>query len=127
MAIRPPGHTATVNHADVTARKKSAPIDNGPKTVHSWTVKVMNVSTAKSKLGRVIDQVIKTQEPVVIPRGENHVMIAPYHLPTPDEMELARIGREMDKTGVIVEEDGDLTEATQEEIRKYRAEKRRWK
>jgi PHD/YefM family antitoxin component YafN of YafNO toxin-antitoxin module len=84
----------------------------------------MNVSTAKSKLGRVIDQVIKTQEPVVIPRGENHVMIAPYHLPTPDEMELARIGREMDKTGVSVEENAETTQAIQEEIRKYCAEKR---
>jgi hypothetical protein len=87
-------------------------------------VKVINVSTAKSKLGRVIDQVIKTQEPVVIPRGENHVMIAPYHLPTPDELELERIGREMDKSGVSVEETDELTEAIQEEIRKYRAEKR---
>jgi PHD/YefM family antitoxin component YafN of YafNO toxin-antitoxin module len=87
-------------------------------------MRVMNVSTAKSKLGRVIDQVIKTQEPVVIPRGENHVMIAPYHLPTPDEMELARIGREMDKTGVSVEENAETTQAIQEEIRKYCAEKR---
>jgi PHD/YefM family antitoxin component YafN of YafNO toxin-antitoxin module len=87
-------------------------------------MKVINVSTAKSKLGRVIDQVIKTQEPVVIPRGENHVMITPYQLPTPEEMELARIGREMDETGVVVEEDDELTEAIQAEIRKYRAEKR---
>ncbi len=90
-------------------------------------MKVINVSTAKSKLGRVIDQVIKTQEPVVIPRRENHVMIAPYHLPTPDEMELERIGREMDKSGVSVEENDESTAAIQNEIRKYRAEKRRRK
>jgi len=90
-------------------------------------MKVINVSTAKSKLGRVIDQVIKTQEPVVIPRGEHHVMIAPYHLPTPDEMELERIGKEMDKGREPVEEDAELTEAIQDEIRKYRAEKRRRK
>ena len=90
-------------------------------------MKVINVSTAKSKLGRVIDQVIKTREPVVIPRGENHVMIAPYHLPTPDEMELERICREMDKSGVSVEETEESTEAIQKEIRKYREEKRRRK
>ncbi|HTA30225.1 MAG TPA: hypothetical protein VK731_07055 [Candidatus Cybelea sp.] len=90
-------------------------------------MKVINVSTAKSKLGRVIDQVIKTREPVVIPRGENHVMIAPYHLPTPDEMELERIGREMDKSGISVEETEESTEAIQKEIRKYREEKRRRK
>jgi PHD/YefM family antitoxin component YafN of YafNO toxin-antitoxin module len=100
-------------------------VDNGPKTVHFWTMKVINVSTAKSKLGRVIDQVIKTQEPVVIPRGENHVMIAPYHLPTPDEMELARIGEEMDKSGVSVEENEESRLIIQEAIHKYRAEKRR--
>jgi PHD/YefM family antitoxin component YafN of YafNO toxin-antitoxin module len=85
----------------------------------------MNVSTAKSKLGRVIDQVIKTQEPVVIPRGQNHVMIAPYHLLSPEEMELARIGREMDKTGVSVEENEESLQVIQEEVHKYRAEKTR--
>jgi hypothetical protein len=90
-------------------------------------VKVLSVSNAKSRLGRVIDQVIKTHEPVVIPRGENHVMIAPYHLPTPDETELARIGREMDKSGVLVEEDGESLKAIQDVVRKYRAEKRQRK
>jgi hypothetical protein len=90
-------------------------------------MKVLSVSNAKSKLGRVIDRVIKTREPVVIPRGVNHVMIAPYHLPTPDEMELARIGREMDQGREPVEENDELTEAIQSEIRKYRAEKRRRK
>jgi PHD/YefM family antitoxin component YafN of YafNO toxin-antitoxin module len=90
-------------------------------------MKVLSVSNAKSRLGRVIDRVIKTREPVVIPRGENHVMIAPYHLPTPDEMELARIGKEMDQGREPIEEDEELTEAIQEEIRKYRAEKRRRK
>jgi PHD/YefM family antitoxin component YafN of YafNO toxin-antitoxin module len=89
-------------------------------------VKVINVS-AKSNLARVIDQVIKTQEPVVIPRGENHVMIAPYHWPTLEEMELARIGAEMDKSGVSVEENEESLQVIQEEIRKYRAEKRRQK
>jgi PHD/YefM family antitoxin component YafN of YafNO toxin-antitoxin module len=90
-------------------------------------MKVINVSTAKSKLGRVIDQVIKTREPVVIPRGEHHVMIAPYQLPTPDEMELERIGREMDKSGVSVEENEESLQAIQAAIREYRAEKRRQK
>jgi hypothetical protein len=90
-------------------------------------MKVLSVSNAKSKLGRVIDRVIKTREPVVFPRGVNHVMIAPYHLPTPDEMELARIGREMDQGREPVEENDELTEAIQSEIRKYRAEKRRRK
>jgi PHD/YefM family antitoxin component YafN of YafNO toxin-antitoxin module len=90
-------------------------------------MKVLSVSHAKSRLGRVIDQVIKTHEPVVIPRGENHVMIAPYHLPTPDEMELARIGREMDKSGVLVEEDEESLKAIQDVVRKYRAEKRQRK
>ncbi len=90
-------------------------------------MKVINISTAKSKLGRVIDQVIKTREPVVIPRGENHVMIAPYHLPTPDEMELERIGREMDKSGVSVEETEESLQAIQAAIREYRAEKRQRK
>lgn len=88
---------------------------------------MISVSTAKSKLGRVIDQVIKTREPVVIPRGENLVMIAPYQLPTPDEMELERIGREMDKSGVSVEENEESLQVIQAVIREYRAEKRRRK
>jgi PHD/YefM family antitoxin component YafN of YafNO toxin-antitoxin module len=90
-------------------------------------MKVLSVSNAKSKLGRVIDQVIKTREPVVIPRGVNHVMIAPYHLPTPDEMELAAVFREMDKSGVSVEENEESDKAIQNVIREYRAEKRRRK
>jgi PHD/YefM family antitoxin component YafN of YafNO toxin-antitoxin module len=90
-------------------------------------MKVISVSNAKSKLGRVIDQVIKTREPIVIPRGENHVMIAPYHLPTPDEMELARVAKEMDKSGVVVEENEESLKAIQDVIRKYRAEKRQRK
>jgi PHD/YefM family antitoxin component YafN of YafNO toxin-antitoxin module len=90
-------------------------------------MKVISVSNAKSKLGRVIDQVIKTREPIVIPRGENHVMIAPYHLPTPDEMELHRIGREMDQGRETIEEDDELGGAIRDEIHKYRAEKRRRK
>lgn len=88
-------------------------------------MKVLSVSNAKSQLGRVIDRVIKTREPVVIPRGENHVMIAPYHLPTPDEMELAAVFREMDKGREPVEEDAQTLEAIQQAIRKVRAEKRR--
>jgi PHD/YefM family antitoxin component YafN of YafNO toxin-antitoxin module len=90
-------------------------------------MKVISVSNAKSKLGRVIDQVIKTREPIVIPRGENHVMITPYDLPTPDEMELIRIGKVMDQGRETIEEDDELSEAIQEEIRKYRAEKHRRK
>jgi hypothetical protein len=87
-------------------------------------MKILSVSSAKSKLGRIIDDVIKTREPIVIPRGESHVMIAPYHLPSPDEMELARVAREMDKSGVSVEEDEESLEIIQTAIRKYRAEKR---
>ncbi|HZM02587.1 MAG TPA: type II toxin-antitoxin system Phd/YefM family antitoxin [Candidatus Saccharimonadales bacterium] len=90
-------------------------------------MKVISVSAAKSKLGRVIDQVIKSREPIVIPRGAHHVMIAPYYLPTPDEMELTRLGRELDKTKPSMEEDVELTDAIQQEIRQYRAEKRRRK
>jgi hypothetical protein len=90
-------------------------------------MKVLSVSNAKSRLGRVIDRVIKTREPVVIPRGENHVMFAPYHLPTPDEMELTRVAREMDKSGVSVEENEESLAAIQSVIREYRAEKRRRK
>ena len=90
-------------------------------------MRVLSVSNAKSRLGRVIDQVIKTHEPVVIPRGVNHVMIAPYHLPTPDEMELSRSGREMDKSGVLDEEDNESLKAIQDVVRKYRAEKRQRK
>ena len=90
-------------------------------------MKVLSVSSAKSKLGRVIDQVIKTREPVVIPRGASHVMIAPYHLPTPDEMELGGIFRAMDKGREPIEEDAELVEAIQQEVRKYRSEKRRRK
>jgi PHD/YefM family antitoxin component YafN of YafNO toxin-antitoxin module len=90
-------------------------------------MKVLSVSNAKSRLGRVIDQVIKTREPIVIPRGENHVMIAPYHLPAPDEMELARVAKEMDKSGVVVEEDEESLKVIQDVIRKYRAEKRQRK
>lgn len=88
-------------------------------------MKVLSVSHAKSRLGRVIDRVIKTREPVVILRGENHVMIAPYQLPTPDEMELAAVFREMDRGRVPVEEDAELLGAIQEEVRQHRSEKRR--
>ena len=90
-------------------------------------MKVLSVSSAKSRLGRVIDRVIKTREPVVIPRGENHVMIAPYHLPTPDEMELAAVFREMDRGREPIEENAETLEAIQQVIRKYRSEKRRRK
>ncbi|MGA3142563.1 MAG: type II toxin-antitoxin system Phd/YefM family antitoxin [Verrucomicrobiota bacterium] len=90
-------------------------------------MKVISVSNAKSRLGRVIDRVIKTREPVVIPRGENHVMIAPYHLPTPDEMELAAVFREMDRGREPIEENAETLEAIQQVIRKYRSEKRRRK
>ena len=90
-------------------------------------MKVLSVSNAKSKLGRVIDRVIKTHEPIVIPRGENHVIIAPYHLPTPDETELARVAKEIDRSGVVVEEDEESLKAIQAVVRKYRAEKRQRK
>ena len=90
-------------------------------------MKVISVSNAKSKLGRVIDQVIKTREPIVIPRGENHVMIAPYHLPTPDEIQLERIRKEMDKGREPVEENEELIVDIQRVIREIRAEKRRRK
>ena len=90
-------------------------------------MKVLSVSNAKSRLGRVIDRVIKTREPVVIPRGENHVMIAPYSLPTPDEMELAAVFREMDQGRKPIEENAETLEAIQQVIRKYRSEKRRRK
>jgi len=90
-------------------------------------MKVLSVSSAKSRLGRVIDRVIKTREPVVIPRGENHVMIAPYHLPTPDEMELAAVFREMDRGREPIEENAETLGAIQQVIRKYRSEKHRRK
>jgi PHD/YefM family antitoxin component YafN of YafNO toxin-antitoxin module len=87
-------------------------------------MKVLSVSNAKSRVGRVIDQIIKTREPVVVVRGEHHVMISPYELPTPDEIELAAVFREMDKGREPVEEDAELIDTIQKEIRKYRAEKR---
>ncbi len=90
-------------------------------------MKILTMSSAKTKLGQVIDQVIKTREPVVIPRGENHVVIMPYQLPTPAEAELALVCREMDKGREPIEEDDELIGAIQEEVRKYRAEKRRRK
>jgi hypothetical protein len=90
-------------------------------------MKVLSVSSAKSSLGRVIDQVIKTREPVVIHRGENHVMVAPYHLPAPDEMELTAAFREMDRGREPVAENAETLGAIQQVIRKYRSEKRRRK
>lgn len=90
-------------------------------------MKILSVSSAKTRLGRLIDQVIKTNEPVVIPRGENHVVIMPYQLPTPDEIELAGVCREMDKGRDPIKEDDELIEAIQEEVRKHRAEKHRRK
>ncbi|HZV35703.1 MAG TPA: type II toxin-antitoxin system Phd/YefM family antitoxin [Verrucomicrobiae bacterium] len=87
-------------------------------------MKVLSVSGAKAKLGRVIDQVIKTREPVVIPRGGNHVMIAPYDLPTPEEIKLGQIFKEMDKSGVFVEENEKSLNEIREAVRKYRAERR---
>ena len=90
-------------------------------------MKVISVSNAKSRLGRVIDQVIRTREPIIIPRGEKHVMIAPYQLPTPDEMELAAVFREMDRGRGLVEEDEELDEAIQQAISHVRAGRRRRK
>src|SRR5260370_11490230 len=98
-------------------------IDAGPKKVHFQTMKVLTVSAAKTRLGRVIDQVIKTHEPVVIPRGQKHVVIMPYSLPSPEELELAAVFREVDKGRAPVEEDASTVEAIREEIQKYRAEK----
>ena len=88
---------------------------------------MISVSNAKSRLGRVIDRVIKTREPVVIPRGENHVLITPYQLPSPDEMELAAVFREMDEGREPVEENTELIKTIQQTIRKIRSEKRRVK
>ena len=90
-------------------------------------MKVISVSHAKTKLGRVIDQVIKTREPVLIPRGERHVVIMPYRLPSPEEMELAGLFREMDHGRAPLEEDATLVGAIQQEVRQYRSEQRRRK
>jgi len=90
-------------------------------------MKVISVSNAKSRLGRVIDRVIRTREPVVIPRGENHVMITPYQLPTPDELELERIRKEMDEGREPIEENEELIRTIQQVIREIRSEKRRRK
>jgi PHD/YefM family antitoxin component YafN of YafNO toxin-antitoxin module len=90
-------------------------------------MKVLSVSHAKSRFGRVIDRIIKTREPVVIVRGEHHVMISPYELPTPDEIELAALFREVDRGRQPIEENQESLAAIQKEIRKYRAEKRRQK
>jgi PHD/YefM family antitoxin component YafN of YafNO toxin-antitoxin module len=87
-------------------------------------MKVISVSDAKAKLGRVIDQVIKTRQPIVIPRGQGHVMIAPYDLPNPEEMELARVRKQLDDGREPIEENAELTDAIQHEIRKYRANRR---
>jgi hypothetical protein len=45
--------------------------------------------------------------------------------PTPDEMELNRIGKEMDQGRETIEEDEELTKVVQKTIRKIRSEKRR--
>ncbi len=90
-------------------------------------MKVLSVSNAKASLGRVIDRVIKTSEPVVIPRGENHVIILPYHLPEPDEVELARVFSRIDRGRPAIAEDSRALKAVQAEIMKYRKEKRRQK
>jgi hypothetical protein len=87
-------------------------------------MKVLTVSDAKTRLGRVIDQVIKTQEPVIIPRGQKHVVIMPYHLPHPHEMELAAVFRQVDKGRVPMEEDSAMAQEIHDAVRKYRTEKR---
>jgi hypothetical protein len=56
---------------DKPAPSSRRALDGRPKTVRFQTMKVLSVSNAKSKPGRAIDQVIKTREPIVIPRGEN--------------------------------------------------------
>jgi hypothetical protein len=90
-------------------------------------MKVMSVSSAKTKLGRVIDDVIKSRQPIVIPRGGRHVVIMPYDLPTPEEMEFMRVFREVDRGREPVNEDEELAVEIQSELRKVRAEKRRGK
>jgi hypothetical protein len=90
-------------------------------------MKVLSVSGAKARLGKVIDQVIRSREPVVIPRGQRHVMIAPYDLPTPDEIQLSALFQRMDKGRAPVEENEEAIEEIRAEVRKIRAEKRRRK
>jgi hypothetical protein len=62
-------------------------------------------SNAKPKSWRIIGQAIKT----------------------PDEAELARIGKELDRAGGVIKEDAEMTDAIHQVIRKYRAEKHRRK
>jgi hypothetical protein len=90
-------------------------------------VKVLSVSGAKARLGKVIDQVLKSREPVVIPRGRSHVMIAPYDLPTPDEIQMSALFQKMDKGRASVEDNEEAIEIIRAEVRKIRAEKRRRK
>ena len=83
----------------------------------------MSVSQAKARLGRVIDNVVKSGEPVVIARGQKHVIVSHYELPTPEYIELMRIRGELDRGGVSSGETPEFIEQVQAEIRKYRAEK----
>jgi hypothetical protein len=43
----------------------------------------MTVSTAKPKLGRLMDRVLKKGEPVIIRRGKRFVQICEYVVPEP--------------------------------------------
>lgn len=43
----------------------------------------MTVSTAKPKLGRLMDRVLKKGEPVIIRRGKRFVQLSEYVLPEP--------------------------------------------
>ena len=90
-------------------------------------MKILSARDAQSNPGRVIRRMVKRGDPRVIPRVASQVRIAPYQPQTPDEFELARVAKEMDKRGVSVEEDEESLQIIQAEIRKYRAEKRQRK
>jgi hypothetical protein len=55
--------------------------------VHYWTdyrsMEYLTVSTAKPKLGRLLDRVLKKGSPVVIRRGNRYVQLSEYVLPDP--------------------------------------------
>ena len=55
--------------------------------VRFWTeyrsMEYLTVSTAKPKLGRLLDNVLKKGSPVVIRRGNRYVQLSEYVLPDP--------------------------------------------
>jgi hypothetical protein len=87
-------------------------------------VKESDISKAKSKSGRKSGRVRTIRKSALIHQVNRDILTAPRQSLTSGEAELAAVFREMDNGRPPIEENEESTRLIQEEIRKYRAERR---